>query len=68
LFERIVAGGNGIDRIGLFLQTLDDETLDAGIVFCKQDAHDRIIREKRRGAGPERAVKMISRKAIQDQG
>jgi hypothetical protein len=31
----------------LFLQAFDDEALHAGIVFCNQDTHRRMIRENR---------------------
>jgi hypothetical protein len=35
LLESFVAGSDGIDGIGLFLQAFDDKTLDAQIVLCE---------------------------------
>ena len=45
LFERLDSVGNGIDRVGMFFQPLHDKVLNAGIVFCNQDSHNRMIRE-----------------------
>ena len=45
LFERLDSVGNSIDRVGMFFQPLNDKVLNAGIVFCNQDSHKRMIRE-----------------------
>jgi len=40
-----LATASTIDRVGVFFQPFDDKVLNAGIVFCNQDSHKRMIRE-----------------------
>src|SRR5271166_2734783 len=45
LIESIVAIGNDVDSVGLFLKSTDHEACDTRIVFDKQESHTRIIRQ-----------------------